>query len=137
MGKINPPSIFYLRKVKTFPGCIRSSIVKKNNIGSAVSEIICYRQKKLTTLYHRIHDSIDDRKENNEYPEHFLKVSWIKIVLKYWWMHKIFNSLIGCIFSIQNIEILYIQNLHFIFLGKNLIKLINDFSKIQITSYKC
>ncbi len=33
---------------------MRSFIVKENHIGPAVSEILRYRQKKLTTLYSRI-----------------------------------------------------------------------------------
>ena len=31
-----------------------SNPVKENHIGSVVSEILCYRQKKLTTLYNGI-----------------------------------------------------------------------------------
>ena len=40
--------------VESFPGPIRCFTVKENRIGSAVREILCYRQEKLTTLYNRI-----------------------------------------------------------------------------------
>ena len=41
---------------KTFPGYMRSYILKENHIGSEVSEILRYKQKKglLNTLYNRI-----------------------------------------------------------------------------------
>ena len=45
-----PPRFF----LKTFPGSIRSFTVKENNISSAVSEILRYRSKKITTLYNRM-----------------------------------------------------------------------------------
>ena len=48
-----------MKKTKTISGSIRSFTVKENQIGSAVSEILRYRQKKLTTLYNRIHRRMD------------------------------------------------------------------------------
>ena len=42
------------KELKTFPGPIKSFIVKKNHTVIAVSEILRYRQKKLITLYNRI-----------------------------------------------------------------------------------
>ena len=42
----------------TFPGPMRSYTVKENHIGSAVSEILRYRQKKLANLWNRINTII-------------------------------------------------------------------------------
>ena len=39
---------------KTIPRTISSFTVKEDHIVSAVSEILCYKQKKLTTFYIRI-----------------------------------------------------------------------------------
>ena len=43
-----------IKQPKTTLGPIRSFTLKENHIGSAVSEILRYRQKKLITLYIRI-----------------------------------------------------------------------------------
>ena len=49
---LNHKTTFYwkIKQPKSIPRPVRSFIVKKNHIGSAVSEIFRYRQKKLTTL---------------------------------------------------------------------------------------
>ena len=50
--------LIYEDKVaKNIPGPIRSFTVKENHLGSVVSKILHYRQKKLTTLYNRINNS--------------------------------------------------------------------------------
>ena len=47
VGGVPPPK----KIVINLPGPMRSYPVKENHISSAVSEILRYRQKKLTTLY--------------------------------------------------------------------------------------
>ena len=50
-------------KIKIFPLTKGNFTVKKKYIGLAVSEILRYRQKKLTTLYNRIYifrSSVDE-----------------------------------------------------------------------------
>ena len=55
-NNLKPYNDFFIKikQPKTTLGPIRSFTLKENHIGSAVSEILCYRQKKLTTLYNRI-----------------------------------------------------------------------------------
>ena len=48
------PGLIKIKWPKTITGLIRSFTVKENHIGSAISEILRYRQKMLTTLYNRI-----------------------------------------------------------------------------------
>ena len=55
-NNLKPYNDFFIKikQPKTTLGPIRSFTLKENHISSAVSEILRYRQKKLTTLYNRI-----------------------------------------------------------------------------------
>ena len=48
------PFLFIRIEYSKIEGPVRSFTVKENHIGLAVSEILRYRQKKLTALYNRI-----------------------------------------------------------------------------------
>ena len=55
-NNLKPYNDFFIKikQPKTTLGPIRSFTLKENHIGSAVSKILHYRQKKVTSIYNRI-----------------------------------------------------------------------------------